>query len=122
LLTERGVRTLSPNDPRYKGVYYGNQYDRDEAFHQGTVFPWIFGHFVEGYLGVHKHGKLSMIKRYYEGFEETITEHGLGTISELYDGNPPHKPGGAISQAVSVAELLRAKFIIQKYESENPII
>jgi predicted glycogen debranching enzyme len=122
LLTERGVRTLSPNDPRYKGIYYGNQYDRDEAFHQGTVFPWIFGHFVEGYLGVHKHGKLSMIKRYYEGFEDTITEHGLGTISELFDGNPPHKPGGAISQAVSVAELLRAKFIIQKYESENPII
>lgn len=120
LLTERGVRTLSPNDPRYKGVYYGNQFDRDEAFHQGTVFPWIFGHFAEGYLGVHKHSKLSMIKRYYESFEETITEHGLGTISELFDGDPPHKAGGAISQAISVAELLRTKFIIQKYESEIP--
>jgi predicted glycogen debranching enzyme len=122
LLTERGVRTLSPNDPRYEGIYQGNQFERDEAFHQGTVFPWIFGHFVEGYLSVHKHSKLSMIKRLYEGFEETIQEHGLGTISELFDGDPPHKAGGAISQAISVAELLRANFIIQKYESESPRI
>ncbi len=122
LLTERGIRTLSPTDPRYKGNYYGNQYDRDEAFHQGTVFPWLFGHFVEGYLKVHKHSKLSMIKRYYEGFEETIMDHGIGTISELFDADPPHKPGGSISQAISVAELLRTKFIIQKYESEKPLI
>jgi predicted glycogen debranching enzyme len=122
LLTERGVRTLSPNDPRYEGIYQGNQFERDEAFHQGTVFPWIFGHFVEGYLSVHKHSKLSMIKRLYEGFEETIQEHGLGTISELFEGDPPHKAGGAISQAISVAELLRANFIIQKYESESPRI
>ncbi len=122
LLTERGIRTLTPTDERYKGNYQGNQYERDEAFHQGTVFPWLFGHFVDGYLKVHKHSKLSMIKRYYEGFEETVTTHGVGTISELYDADPPHKPGGAISQATSVAELLRAKFIIQKYESEKPII
>lgn len=122
LLTERGIRTLSPNDPRYKGGYHGNQFDRDEAFHQGTVFPWIFAHFVDGYLRVHRHSKLSMMKRYYEGFEDTIIEHGLGTISELYDGDPPHKPGGAISQAISVAELLRVYFIIQKYESEASII
>jgi len=63
-----------------------------------------------------------MMKRYYHSFEETIMEHGLGTISELYDADPPHKPGGAISQAISVAELLRANFIIQKYESEKPRI
>jgi len=122
LLTERGIRSLTPTDPRYKGVYQGNQYERDEAFHQGTVFPWLFGHFMDGYLRVHKHSKLSMMKRYYHSFEETIMEHGLGTISELYDADPPHKPGGAISQAISVAELLRANFIIQKYESEKPRI
>lgn len=120
LLTDRGVRTLAPNDPRYRGVCFGNQFERDEAIHQGTVFPWLFGHFVEGYLQVHKHSKLSMIKRLYKGFEDTLSEHGIGTISELFDGDPPHKPGGAISQAVSVAELLRVNFIIQKYESEKP--
>ncbi len=120
LLTERGIRTLAPNDSRYKGNFFGNQFERDEAIHQGTVFPWLFGHFVEGYLQVHKHSKLSMIKRLYKGFEENLSEAGIGTISELFDADPPHKPNGAISQATSVAELLRVNFIIQKYESEKP--
>lgn len=120
LLTERGIRTLAPNDSRYKGTFFGNQFERDEAIHQGTVFPWLFGHFVEGYLQVHKHSKLSMMKRLYQGFEETLSEAGIGTVSELFDGDPPHKPNGAISQATSVAELLRVNFIIQKYESEKP--
>ncbi|MEI7897775.1 MAG: amylo-alpha-1,6-glucosidase [bacterium] len=115
LLTPRGLRTLSPKSPIYKGSYYGNQSEREAAYHQGSVSPWLMGHFVEGYLKIHGKSGMSLIKSLYEGFEPVMTEHGIGTISELYDGDPPHIGRGAISQASSVAELLRIGDLIKKY-------
>jgi len=107
LLTTRGLRTLSPKNPMYKGNYTGNQDERAEAFHQGTSWPWLLEHFVKGYLEVHRKSGRTLVKRLYTGFEEVLAVRGLGSISEVYDGNPPHDPRGAISQATGVAALLR---------------
>jgi predicted glycogen debranching enzyme len=115
LLTPRGLRSLSTNNERYIGRYQGNQYSRDKAYHQGTVWPWLLGHFIEGYLKQFKDQEaLSFVESIYRNFEPTLYEHGLGTISEVYDGDAPHQPGGAISQAWSVAELLRVRCLIQE--------
>ncbi len=116
LLTPRGLRTLSPKNPIYKGTYYGDQAQRDLAYHQGTVWPWLLGHFTEGYLKIYGKTGLPFIKALYQGFEPVMTENGIGTISEIYDGDPPHTARGAISQAWSVAELLRIHWLIKKYE------
>ncbi len=116
LLTPRGLRTLSPNYTDYKDVYFGNQAERDSAYHQGTVWPWLLGHFTEGYLKIYGKSGLSFIKNIYEEFDPVMKEHGIGSISEIYDGNPPHAPKGTPSQAWSVAELLRIKWLIEKYE------
>jgi predicted glycogen debranching enzyme len=116
LLTSRGLRTLTPKHPGYKSIYFGDQAERDLAYHQGTVWPWLLGHFAEGYLKLYgKHG-VSFIRSLFKGFEPVMKEHGIGTISEIYDGDPPHAARGAISQAWSVAELLRMKWLINKYE------
>jgi predicted glycogen debranching enzyme len=116
LLTPRGLRSLSPKSPVYKGSYQGSTPERDAAYHQGTVWPWLLGHFTEGYLKIHGKSGLSFIKSIYTGFESVMTEHGIGTISEIYDGDPPHTARGAISQAWSVAELLRMSSLIKQYE------
>ncbi len=107
LLTPRGLRTIAPKNPQYKSEYTGGPVERDQAYHQGSVFPWLFGHFAEAWLKLYEQGGVSFITKMYIGFEEVITEHGIGTISELYDGDPPYRPSGAISQAWSVSELLR---------------
>lgn len=119
LLTNRGLRTLSPKNVAYKGVYYGNQAERDEAYHQGTVWPWFLGHYADAYLKIHGKSGITTIKKLYQGFESVMTEAGIGTISEVYDGDPPHRPGGATSQAWSVAELIRIKYLLDKYEQES---
>ena len=119
LLTPRGLRTLTPKHPKYKGTYAGNQEERDMAYHQGTVWPWLLGHFAAGYLRVHGKSGLPLIKELYAGFESAIKEYCLGTIAEVYDGNPPHKAGGAISQAWSVGELLRIRKMIEKWEKSE---
>jgi predicted glycogen debranching enzyme len=114
LLTPKGLRTLAPNHPDYKGLYEGGQAERDSAYHQGTVWPWLLGHFVEGYLKIHEMSGLSLCEELYKGFEEDMRNYGIGTIPEIYDGDPPHRPKGAISQAWSVAEILRIKQLIEK--------
>lgn len=116
LLTNRGLRTLSPKHPDYKGIYQGDQRERDLAYHQGTVWPWLLGHYAEAFLKIYQKSGISEIKALYKGFEEELSEAGIGTISEIYDGDPPHKAAGAISQAWSVAELLRINSLIKKYE------
>ena len=114
LLTPRGLRTLSPKNPAYQGKYEGDQSTRDKAYHQGTVWPWLFGHFAEAYLKIRQEKGLKKIEWYLEQFEETLTEHGIGTISEIYDGNPPHTPRGSISQAWSVSEILRVMDLVEQ--------
>ncbi|MDT8401850.1 MAG: amylo-alpha-1,6-glucosidase [Bacteroidales bacterium] len=114
LLTSRGLRTLSPKNPLYKGVYRGKQEERDAAYHQGTVWPWLLGPFAEAYLCLYEEKGVKRISRLIREFEEVMDEHGVSTISEVYDGNPPHLPGGAISQAWSVAEILRIMDLIDQ--------
>lgn len=114
LLTPRGLRTLSPTNESYKGIYKGTQEQRDLAYHQGTVWPWLLEHFCEAYMNLHKESGLGFLERLINGFEPVMTELGIGTIPEIFDGDPPHRARGAISQAWSVAALLR---IIEKYES-----
>jgi glycogen debranching enzyme len=115
LLTPRGLRTLSPQSPKYQGVLEGTQKQRDLALHQGSVFPWLISFFVEGYLNVHKQGGLPYVKRILEGFEEEMGDHCLGTISECFNGNPPHIGKGAVSMAWNVGGVLRVIKLIEKY-------
>jgi predicted glycogen debranching enzyme len=112
LLTPRGLRTLAPKNPAYKSEYTGDPKARNLAYHQGSVFPWLFGHFAEAWLRLYEQDGAAFITKKYKGFEEVITEHGIGTISELYDGDPPYRPSGAISQAWSVSELLRVSHML----------
>lgn len=120
LLTPRGLRTLSPKNIDYIGIYKGDIIARDTAYHNGSAFPWLLGPFAEGYLKLHGKSGLSLIKKLYQGFEDEMIEAGVGTISELYYGDPPHKGKGAISQAWSVAELLRINHLIKQYEENQP--
>lgn len=116
LLTPRGLRTLSPKNPKYKGVYRGNIQQRDEAYHQGSVAPSMIGHYAGAYLNLYKKAGLSVIKKLYKGFEPEMQQYGIGTISELFDGDPPHFPSGATSMATAVAELLRMNEMITELE------
>ncbi len=117
LLTRRGLRTLSPDHIRYKGHVAGNHNEREMAIHQGAIWPWLIQFFVEGYLKIHKKGGLPFVKQLMDSFEDDITEHCIGTMSEMYDGNPPHRAKGAISQAWSVAGVVYATHLIQNYKS-----
>jgi predicted glycogen debranching enzyme len=119
LLTPRGLRSLTPNHPDYAGKYEGNQLQRDLAFHQGSAWPWLIEHFCEGYLRLYKKSGLHLIKSIIKDFEPTVNEHGIGTISEIYDGNPPHEPHGAISQASSVAALLSVIHRVEEMETSD---
>lgn len=107
LVTPRGLRTLSPGNPLYKGVYRGDQEERDKAYHNGTVWPWLYGPFCEGWLRVYGKQGVQKVRKLIYGLEEVMSEHGVSTVSEIYDGDPPHAPNGAISQAWSVGEVLR---------------
>lgn len=118
LLTPKGIRTLTPEDPNYRGKYSGNEKQRDLALHQGTVYPWILGHFSQAYLKIYKDSGLEYIKKIYENFQEDMTEDGIGNISEFFEGDPPHQSKGAISFAPSVAELLRIRRMIKDMEKK----
>jgi len=107
LLTAKGIRTLSPKNPKYIGRYEGSQAERDSAYHQGTVWPWLLGHFVEAYIKIHGKNALPLAEKVISNFENDMTEYGLCSIAEVYDGDPPYRPNGSISQAWSVAEVLR---------------
>lgn len=118
LLTTRGIRTLSPKNPLYKGVYEGNQIQRDNAYHQGCTRTWLLGFYIEAALNLYGKSFIKKAKELVAAFEEDLTVHGVGSISELYDGDPPHHPHGAISHSVAVAELLRAKKLIEQYKEK----
>jgi len=115
LLTPFGLRTLNVESNRYKGVYEGPQFKRDNAYHQGTVWPYLIGPFVESYLKVNDFSQKSKRKaaKFITPLLKHLTEDScLGQICEIFDGNEPHKPRGCIAQAWSVAELLRAYLLV----------
>jgi len=115
LLTPYGLRTLDVKNDRYKGTYAGPQQLRDEAYHQGTVWPYLIGPFVESFLKVNEFSRKSKRKaaEFIEPLMKHLTENGcIGSISEIFDGDAPHKPRGCIAQAWSVGELLRAYELI----------
>jgi glycogen debranching enzyme len=115
LLTPFGLRTLSPADAGYIGRYEGDQRARDSAYHQGTVWPWLLGPFITAYLKVHQESAEARKKasEWISNFESHMSIAGLGQISEIFDGDPPHAPRGCIAQAWSVAELLRVAAQLQ---------
>ena len=118
LVTRRGIRTLSPRDVRYKGVYEGNQLERDEAYMNGCAWPFLLAQFC--YTSFNMMGS-AFIKRaewLTEGFYEDLSKHGVGAFSELYDGDPPHEPHGAVSSAMTTAALLNINWLIAKYREE----
>jgi predicted glycogen debranching enzyme len=110
LLTPVGLRSLSPNDPDYKGRYEGDLPHRDDAYHNGTVWPYLMGPFVYAYLTAFGRSpeSLQYCRRLISHFEPELTADGLGTLNEIYDGDPPHRPVGCVGQMWSVAEILRA--------------
>lgn len=119
LFTPFGLRTLSPTHKDYHDVYCGDQEQRDRAYHQGTAWTWLLGHFVEGYLKIYGDCALEIAERIYEGFRLHIKDYGVGGIAEIFDGNPPHNSKGSISQAWSVAEVIRIKYLIDRYKIEK---
>lgn len=119
LLTPKGLRTLSPKNVKYKGVYRGNVQQREEAYHQGSVMPWLIGNFAEAYLRIYGRSGLPVVENVYHSFETEMQEYGIGTISELFDGDPPYRPSGAISMATSVAELLRVEDMIGRMKERK---
>ena len=106
LLTPCGLRSLSPDHPDYKPIYFGDLRSRDAAYHQGTVWAWLIGPFVDAWLKVHPGDRIGA-RRLLEGFGKHLNEACVGSISEIFDGNSPFKPRGCIAQAWSVAEVLR---------------
>ncbi len=106
LLTPFGLRTLSPKDPAYKKQYTGNPLSRDGAYHQGTVWPWLIGPFSDAYAYVHGDTQATQWLTSLERFQD---ESGVGHVPEIFDGDPPHEARGCISQAWSLAEILRIK-------------
>lgn len=109
LLTPYGLRSLAPNDPAYRGRYEGDPYSRDSAYHQGTVWPWLLGPFVRSYLRVNNHSQTArtQAKRWLADLKCYLENEGVGQIPEVFDGDAPHRAGGCMAQAWSVAELLR---------------
>ena len=116
LLTPKGLRSLSPKSGGYNPIYVGPQTQRDYAYHQGTAWPWLGGFYMEASLKLYKRTRLSFVERQMVGYEDEMSYHCLGTISELFDGNPPFSGRGATSFAMNVAEILRALELLDKYQ------
>jgi predicted glycogen debranching enzyme len=115
LLTPKGIRSLSPKSGGYNPMYEGGQQQRDAAYHQGTVWPWLSGFYLETCLKVYKHSALSWIDRHFVGLEEELFYHCIGTLPELFDGNPPFHGRGALSFAMNVAAVLRVNKVLAKF-------
>ena len=114
LLTPFGLRTLSPGDPKYRGLYRGGPFERDGSYHQGTVWAWLIGHFIDAFVKVNGDTAQTRarVSEMLAAFDSHLSEAMVGSISEIFDGDPPHKPQGAPAQAWSVAEVLRAKKLV----------
>ena len=115
LLTSYGLRSLAPGEPGYKGTYAGGPRDRDAAYHQGTVWGWLLGPFVLAHLRVYADPEEAM--RFLEPLGISVQMYGLGTLGEIFEGDSPFTPHGAIAQAWTVGEVLRASQEIQNYQA-----
>ncbi|MCR5043655.1 MAG: amylo-alpha-1,6-glucosidase [Bacteroidaceae bacterium] len=115
LLTPKGMRSLSPKSGAYNPLYVGGQAQRDAAYHQGTVWPWLSGFYLETCLKIYKRSGLSWVDRCFLGFEEEMNYHCIGTLPELFDGNPPFSGRGALSFAMNVAAVLRVNKVLSKF-------
>ena len=113
LLTPKGLRTLSPKSEGYNSIFEGNEEQRTGAYHQGTAWPWLIGPYLEGYLKIYKMSGINFAQRVIYGFEEEFNERAIGSISELFDGNPPYRGRGGVSFAMSVAEILRIQRLVK---------
>jgi glycogen debranching enzyme len=105
-LTPFGLRSLAPGEPDYKARYFGDLRARDAAYHQGTVWAWLIGPFLDAWLKLHP-GERTVAGRFLDGFKAHLGEACLGTISEIFDAESPFTPRGCVAQAWSVAEVLR---------------
>ena len=119
LLTPKGLRSLSPKSGGYNPIYVGPQTQRDYAYHQGTAWPWLGGFYMEACLKLYKRSRLSFIERQMVGYEDEMDYHAIGTISELFDGNPPFHGRGAMAFAMNVAEILRTLKLLEKYSYQK---
>ena len=115
LLTPKGLRSLPPKSGGYNPMYVGPQAQRDYAYHQGTAWPWLGGFYMEACLKVYGRSKVGFVERQLVGYEEELFYHCIGTIPELFDGNPPFHGRGAISFAMNVAEIMRVVKLLDKY-------
>lgn len=115
LLTPKGLRSLSPKSGGYNPMYTGPQAQRDYAYHQGTAWPWLGGFYMEACLKLYKRTRQSFVERQMVGYEDQMFQHCIGTIPELFDGNPPFNGRGAISFAMNVAEILRTLELLERY-------
>lgn len=111
LLTPFGLRTLSADHPDYKRNYHGDLRTRDAAYHQGTVWPWLIGHFIDAWLRVYSDRRAA--RNMLQGFQDHLSQAGVGSIAEIFDAESPYRPRGCIAQAWSVAEVLRAWLVTE---------
>lgn len=115
LLTPKGLRSLSPKSGGYNPMYVGPQAQRDYAYHQGTAWPWLAGFYMEACLKVFGRSRVGFVERQLVGYEEELFYHCIGTIPEVFDGNPPFHGRGAMSFAMNVAEIMRVVKLLDKY-------
>ena len=119
LLTPKGIRSLTPKAGQYRPYYWGNANERNVAYHNGAVWPWLLGIYTEAYLSVFTRSGVAFIKRRLYSYEEEMSRHCIGTLSEVYDGNPPFYGHGAMSLSINQAEVLRALRLLQDYAPEG---
>ncbi len=113
LLTPYGLRSLSPESEEYHGAIEGDEDERAICAHQGTAYPWLLSFYADALMAVHKNSSMAQLRRLAEGFEDVVKDHGIGSISESYNGNPPYKSEGCISMATSVAAVLKLLKLIE---------
>jgi glycogen debranching enzyme len=119
LLTPKGIRSLSPKSLGYRPTYFGSQYERDMAYHQGSVWPWLLSFYITTYLDFFGQRGLTFVERLFITMEEEISKHCIGTFSELFDGNPPYTGRGATSFLMSLVAVVNSMEELKKYKTDN---
>ncbi|MDR0507150.1 MAG: amylo-alpha-1,6-glucosidase [Dysgonamonadaceae bacterium] len=115
LLTPKGIRSLSPKSEGYHPYYVGTQRERDLAYHQGAAYPWLLGIYLQAYIRIYQYSGVSFVERMLIGLDEEMNTHCIGTLSELFDGNPPFQSRGAISFAMNVSAILDVLKLLESY-------